>query len=757
MLQLFSILGTLIFQFLSGPPGTGKTQILINLAISLAKNHQKVCFSLPGIDTIIEVFDRICAKAIGIKVTMIHSKNCENVTQTLLHHLKNCNPDEGEILIITHTTLQSLQFWPNKKNWKCFLDEVTTFTKHYEITLQKHSYRIKDYCQIDFSEKYSLISAKNTEELKQNIKNKTDDKVFHYLKPFYKDLLNSTSGKTFCIGQNQFNENFFNDNSKKFVSTSFYSPKFLEGFDDVIISSADFETTLLFHGWQKIYGVTFIPSELTSQLRDVPRKAKIVVHYMSDKRWTQYLKGKTINDTSTSDHFYSLVKPKIGNEPVLVLKNLNDKVTFPNMTLCPYFNQGLNKYDHHTNFVFSGAFNNEPSYYCLMEHFNLAKEAEKSLMADVFFQGAYRTAIRRIDFEGTANFFIPSLSIFEQVEHMFEGYEVVKICLDDEFDSKFQEQNVKNGRPVKENSINSNEQLKALRTLSYRMLKKTKLIDDDSQSIRWTLFDKPQLKDDGNYSWPKIGSDLPLTADKFFTAMKNEALETLVSNKMDQFLVSLAKFSQGRKREDIELVYGQFLDFDSELYPFTCEMFQSLFPDVKCLSFPTFSGGNRRRLVFLFDKPLAVDDAQKVYNEVFDKIMKKYPDCKLDPKSKELQQLYFMPCKTDQMIDYRDGNLFDTAKCLALSCQWPLSEEQIKQNKKQEVVKEVKVYDNDYSKIITPFIQKMERGNFYVLGKKAVGHCKTKFPSMKDRLFEDMRIAGMSKAHLDDLNDLWFK
>lgn len=51
MLQLFSILGTLIFQFLSGPPGTGKTQILINLAISLAKNHQKVCFSLPGIDS----------------------------------------------------------------------------------------------------------------------------------------------------------------------------------------------------------------------------------------------------------------------------------------------------------------------------------------------------------------------------------------------------------------------------------------------------------------------------------------------------------------------------------------------------------------------------------------------------------------------------------------------------------------------------------------------------------------------------------
>lgn len=748
-MQLFSI------QYLSGLAGSGKSEVAINQVIKKAKNYQKECYSVPSIILANEIFIRTCAKAIGIKVTIIHSENCDNVTKTLLHHLKNCNPDEGEILIITHAALQNIPFWPNSKNWSFVIDEVFNVTQHFEINLKEHQDHIKDFCKIDFSEKYTFIEVYNVEELKRRIKNKTNDKIFTDLKPVYQSLLNSTLGKCYCFSHQTYNDNFFNGDGQKFVIDTLYSPKFLEGFKEVLLIGAGFEESLNYHVWSKIYGVNFTQSELTGRLREVNHTAKIVFHYITDRRWSMNLLGKTFDDQSVLDYFYSLVMKKLDDERFLILKNKKDKFSTSNMTECPYSNQGLNKFDNHTNFVFSGAFNNYPSYYAFMDHFSLAKEAENFLMSEKFYQSILRTAFRKMDFDGTIHVFTPSFATIEPILNRFSNYELD--CMDDDSKMKDMIGLGKNGRPVDKNSINSNEQLKALRSLSYRMLKKTKLIDDDSQSIRWTLFDKPQLTDDGNYSWPIQGSNLPLTADKFFTAMKNEAKETLVSNKMDQFLVSLAKFSKGRKREDIELVFGQFLDFDSELYPFTCEMFQSLFPDVKCLSFPTFSGGNRRRLAFLFDKPLAADDAQKIYDEVFDKITKKYPDCKLDPKSKELQQIYFMPCKSDQIAEYKDGNLFDTDKCLALSCQWPLSEEQIKQHKKQEIVREEKVYDNDYSKIITPFIQQMRKGNYYDLGCEAVGHCKTKFPSLKDRLFDDFRMAGMNKINLTKCQKLWLK
>lgn len=753
------------FFYFSGEPGTGKTETIINESIKEAKNQKKIAIAFPGKQGCREVSERILQKDKNIKVSLITTDTHERVTSTLIDHFQNVNPDEGEILIITHSAFQNIPFWPFKNLWTLFHDESFDTTRHFELNLSKNKTFITKFCSIaDLFQKFPLIKIKKIAELKERIKNKTDDQIYSDLRDFHQTLLNANEGKALCFSHNIYNKEFLHGLGKKFVMTALTTPKQFEGFEKVIVSGANFEESLMFHCWNKLFGITWEESNLKNNLRNLERKSKIEFHILSERNWTQNLKGKQVNNQSVSDFYYELISGAIDNEinPVLLLKNEKDKIPFKNFIECPFNNMGLNHFDKMTTFVYSGSFNKAPSFYSFIKHFGLEVEAKKCLTSEHFFQSLYRTAYRRPDFEGTIKVFTPSLQLIEPIRGRFQNYEI-KFHTEN-FDEKFKEQLGfgKKGRPNEKNSIASNEELKVVsqffKDKKRKLKKKPKtLLEDTETTISFTLYSKPKPKESGEYFWPTIGLKRELSVQDFFGILLNESESRVVMNKFDNFLVSLATFNQeeenNRRRENIEKIYGQFLDFDTpnDQEAFSTEKFQSLFGEIACLCFPTFSGGSRRRLVYLFDKPLSMNLAQKIYDEVFERISKAYPNCKLDPKSKELQTIYFMPSKVNGIFeDVKNGALMETDKFIALDCKLGLTEEQLSQRPM-----EIDQVSFGHWNKVEEKIYSMAEGNHFNLGQEAIGLCKKYCPEERGKLFTLLESKGVSKAHLNDFNRLW--
>ena len=83
--------------------------------------------------------------------------------------------------------------------------------------------------------------------------------------------------------------------------TSIYGPKFLEGFQEVVVSGAGFEESLMYHCWKKMFGVNWKEKSWKEQLRPLETKGKVEFHVLCqeypnrDRRFTPFLPKPSIS------------------------------------------------------------------------------------------------------------------------------------------------------------------------------------------------------------------------------------------------------------------------------------------------------------------------------------------------------------------------------------------------------------------------------------------------------------------------------
>ena len=224
---------------------------------------------------------------------------------------------------------------------------------------------------------------------------------------------------------------------------------------------------------------------------------------------------------------------------------------------------------------------------------------------------------------------------------------------------------------------------------------------------------------------------------------------------------TLKSGAESRRVEDIKELYGFFLDFDTENEPaFTGNDFQELFGPVRHIIHSTYSGGYRRRIFGLFNRPVSVPEYVKIMQSMRDSIMEHHPKCGLDESKLNPASVFYQPGHSGNAngayCEEFAGHLFNVDEFLTFSVPWEPVNDNVRDRQELNRViapDEAKTFEDK----VMPIVQEMKPHNRFGHAQRAVGVCKTCCPSMKARLFACFRESGLSPEHQQDMEQLWSK
>lgn len=769
--------------------------------------------------------------------------------------LKKKTPKKGEILIITQYSLKHYtESFPkvfNKKNCNVYIDDPDSMVEAFSKNLKNHTDIMSNYikvpkgleharfCKLDIDKKEL---EKNREEFDRVIKNKCRDEVYFVYSGIYDNIKRASEGKCDIFADAKDVRDFYDPTKENAVSMKgivIDRPDFLDGFRSVTFIAANFENSVTKSLWEMFYGVKWIETKESMELRKKLNEMPLEIHYIFERaRMSKYFKEKD-GMLQSMNMIFKEECEKRGFNKVLFLGNKNEMPPDPSWTICEYENRGINRYSDFSVMVYTGAFNLLPHFYSFMESIGLADVMDKAFKGTHFYQSISRTELRKYFRDGdtskTVTAFVPCLDLVKDMTQYFANVKFIKIDseLADQARAKYGDFSPSDVAQRKKKFIEV-EGMSESTYRSSRRVEKEKienLIKDNKISIekKFTNLD-PNNEDDLEILldkktsalfagvFQKNGSSLANIseinsefANNFFSQL-DVYTDRIIDSKDKNFLLGLfSSKDSGRKMDDINQVFGLALDFDSPSAKFKCpgfpdtdqtykrngwvyikneadcEQFESmqllshltkdgepvnitadnlkgfnsfsrLSPvtiedvqsyigiNVRVFGHSTFSGGNRRRFIALFDRTVSVDEYKLIAGNVYVQMDKDFPHHNLDPVMTKPNTIYYLPASSSKEKCWKDDK-GDELMNVDLYLNYNVIPVQVKVEVPTPVeVEKVEETKDIYEEVVIPLLKQMSPGDRFIKAQRAVSIVSRYCKERKDDLIRDfVSIGGMSQ------------
>ena len=796
------------FEYLSGPAGSAKSEVLIDYAIYTALNKkEKVIYTIPSIITANEIANRFIEK--GYIPHIIHSKNknCDSsISKLVYEYMKNLYKDAGCVLILTHTSFQNIEYFPptcRQDEWIIIHDEAFDPTVHIELNLSEHKDFIFKWIDrkktFSIKEHLSYIPVTCAENISKKqlismVRNVMGDEIYSHLYNYHQAILHTLEKRGELFVHYKYWESFINNTGKKFVATKIVTPVYFSRFKKVIFAGANFEKEILYNVWKDVYDVKWKENySLKKKLRFDKHYSKVIVNYIFDEEnfnWSKYHGNTKYNNKSIFEILSDLAVSQLDtSKEILFLGNKNSNIPkVEKIKVCEYNNQGLNQYSGIDQVIYTGAFNRAPAYYDFMLFLECHEYIKPSQTSGHFYQTILRTNIRKNEENSITNIFVPAKNMFAGIEHLFDNIEYRKI----ETDLAQTMRELCMDKRKKKTPLTPRERTQKHRTNKrnytgglrpdvfkscYPLLEEETIVLDDTKEV--DLENETNvvnlLKDTALTTFSsltnKIGTgvsahslneieytreDRENIINSYNLILKTNKIENKEENILGGSFI-LKKGTIDRKRTSVLGTWGLFFDFDTPNMerPITVSDIQKV---VGTRTFvylhSTFSGGSRRRAIIFYDRLLTPDEHIYLSTVLYGRLNELYPYAKIDMSCVRPESIFYLPCQTSNKktyVEYKGDSTFYVDEYFYLG-----SGPTFKNKIDADHYKSSHRFDySKYHAYVKPYVDKIKPGDRFFNAQKAIGVCASVCPDYKDKLFIDLYEAGVDLKRLDKLEE-WF-
>ena len=300
----------IVVQYVDAPAGSGKTHTAIILLDELAANKRQIIYAVPSKALIDEVYGKFKdAREAGeireyplFKAHEDTTEEFERVRYIASSWINDtATLEKGGVIVITHSTLMNLireDLIEAKKDWLLVVDEeIINITGEGFINVATPDVMTRLFDERTFG----LNDCDMQANLQPSPKEK--DLVKNLSTPNYKSDLQEYRGddwESLCKGVLDILRQVLcwktntNENKHSFNYISYLGPEFLDGFESVIMISADLTNSLLYKLWStdgvifKYWAEWFSEHEKHS-IRKVPTGKHLTIYYLlRKKKWRSY-------------------------------------------------------------------------------------------------------------------------------------------------------------------------------------------------------------------------------------------------------------------------------------------------------------------------------------------------------------------------------------------------------------------------------------------------------------------------------------
>lgn len=339
------------FYSVSAPAGSGKTYALVEHAIALAQNGQKVLIAQPSKALIDQTERDIRAKANGLTLNKIVSSGSatrSSVVTKVLDTMKASQPGAGEILLISQQALGRL---PNayRQFWTLFVDEVPGAFQRHEMNIAKSHKYITEHLTLGeaITGQIMVVEPHDVGALRELAANKSSDRALALFKLLTDDILNED--KVVCVNADAYASLVSDDGKRKSLDfLSFQRSEYVKGFASVTVLGANFDETELYKIWEKLDNITWKPHPvITSNLRYQTHTngSRLTIKYVIDGNWSQNHAAKLLNDKTVLDSVCAVMEAELGQE-FLWQANKKHDYLFEYGDRLPQVAHGINRHSY---------------------------------------------------------------------------------------------------------------------------------------------------------------------------------------------------------------------------------------------------------------------------------------------------------------------------------------------------------------------------------------------------------------------------
>jgi len=391
--------------FVNGAPtGAGKTYAICHRTLQLARAGEKILIAQPSCllieQTIKEFVGMGCE---DVRITAIHGEvpeHSENVVSNIVRHLRDADPEIGEILLVTHAAHQRLPYVHRQSEWNLIYDEAPQAIWCCEKNLPNTHRLITDGFTTRYDRpEYDRVIVEDDAYLRSIVTNGLGDEVYSSFQDIAAHIL--SPHWAVYVESDQFN-NLIEGNSdrRKLILHGILQPSLMTGYKTVLICSADAGEMALTYLWQEL-GVKFLEDKtLNCHLRykEHTNGSLITFRCMQEDAWSKRGRDQVVDGRKLLDHMVGALKTAIGGDEFIWLGNTDlkdDLFGDAKAIRLPNSPHGINQYQHVNNTVLLSALNPPPAHFKFLDAMGMPSHAVKiAVMRSAYYQAMGRGGAR---------------------------------------------------------------------------------------------------------------------------------------------------------------------------------------------------------------------------------------------------------------------------------------------------------------------------------------------------------------------------
>lgn len=386
--------------------GSGKTHWAILRATELIQNKKRVMIVAPSLDLQNEI-----SKRLGNTPHFVINYSTNNdggVANSIANYLKN-PPVKYEILIITAAAFVTINKFPNKKKWICFIDEeldVFSFITFNSGESSNYGFGnnlmddIEKIADLKLNEEIGYVAftpkalpPKEIKFLKSLCYGSTSsDFVYPPFQKFIQLLLNKNMS-LFGDSESMVMFKLGNDTAEMWAELN---EKLFLNFENLYFLGAEIQRSKMIV-YLKLKGLKIEDLKIPQRF-EFHEQPIIIKWFTKHNPWSKsyYNSINEVAGISNFELYDLLVSESIGNEPILLQSNKGNPFKYIKKPIfMNYEVKGLNKFNEYSHYCESGAYNCPPACINRMNllGFNM-EEIQLHNSLSHLYQGLTRTSIR---------------------------------------------------------------------------------------------------------------------------------------------------------------------------------------------------------------------------------------------------------------------------------------------------------------------------------------------------------------------------
>lgn len=699
--------------YFGAPCGSGKTHRIADLVCELAAKGQNVIVLQPSKELIDKtVADELTGRKNKPVIHVIHGDTVPSVSSSIVRLSREKNL-KGVVIFSTHQDITHLQYFKKRHNWTLIIDEDLQAERYCKHELPNTHELITRHLEIvPHDAIYGRVGVAGADDLKAMAKNSQRDEVFEVLSDTLRVITNS-NWETFVNLASY--AKLKEGKVKTLAFHSCLSPRVVEGFKKILMTSANFKESAIYQLWQD--KVSFMEdTSFGAGLRYTqhPNGHLVTIYYGMGGSWSKK-KGSRLLDPS-SDNKETIRDRLISSVANLCPENeyiwhgnvaLKNPPTGSNAIPLPSRPHGLNSFMHVHDVAIFSAVNPNPDHTNFLRSLGLDREAVRGFTYySTAYQAILRSSLRNTDDQNEKRIFVADLYLAEYLARIIPGAKIEKMDIGIDL-SRYTH------RVGRSRKFDSGSQRQAV----YR--RRMKLIDGIAKVEAMLEKAKPENRYETTIESYSIFVTHLTTATLYrgkktverpiyfnvtdideYVDYLRASHDRVLSSKDDNGFISPAVFIPAKSKEfsrgnaNITFVRHVYLDLeDGDLSP---AEFPSLFPHLRMVLFNSFrhTRSKPRFRVFI---PTTRPMTKEAYELIFDNIVAKLEDAGyhviksvkgyvpagmkrsgLDHSKRSASSIFHLPCKsTDHkseafFIDHdgEDRDILDPSDWVKNSVVW---------------------------------------------------------------------------------------